>query len=179
MQWSRLKHALEDRFAPALRGRVAVFQARYRWSDGEAGRVWIAVDGAEVAAFSTHAGARRREELARELETAGGAGNATDTTDTTDTTDAADALLRRAGEYSDRDALAELEGSLGLTVEAMLDAPSPLLRGLAVLDRRLGKRRLRALPAAAVEHPLVRALHLVRCAAEGVRPPAPAAPPNA
>jgi hypothetical protein len=59
MQWSKLRSTLEARFAPALRGRVTLHQARYRHSREEVGRIWLAVDGAELAAFPT--GARWRQ----------------------------------------------------------------------------------------------------------------------
>ncbi|WP_337170189.1 hypothetical protein [Gemmatimonas aurantiaca] len=68
------------------------------------------------------------------------------------------AEARGAGVYDDADALA---------------SSSPLFRALAVLDARVGKRRLRQLAATPDEHPLVRRLRVLRCEAEGIRlPPA-------
>jgi hypothetical protein len=82
--------------------------------------------------------------------------------------DAADAA-RQAGIYGDEDVLSELEAYLSLPVDAALASDSPLLRALAVLDARVGKRRLRELASAPEEHPLVGALLRLRCAAEGIR----------
>ena len=45
---------------------------------------------------------------------------------------------------------------------------SPIVRGLAVLDRRCGKRRLATIDAAA-EHPFVQGMFELRCAAEGIK----------
>jgi hypothetical protein len=42
------------------------------------------------------------------------------------------------------------------------------VRALAIIDRRVGKRRLRMLEVGPLEHPLVRQLYQLRCEAEGV-----------
>jgi hypothetical protein len=52
-----------------------------------------------------------------------------------------------------------------------------VLRALAVLDRRLGRRRLRTLEFRTDEHPLVIGLYRFRCTAEGIRLEAPVAHP--
>lgn len=111
MPWSRLKSLVESRQAPSLGRRVTIHQARYRYAQEEVGRVWVAIDGQEVAAFATHMGWAR--------------------------------------------------------VRTLTDA-------LAVLDGRLGKRRLRALALPSDEHPLVRAMFTLRCDVEGIRHPSPA-----
>lgn len=91
-----------------------------------------------------------------------------------DVTAEVETRLRAAGELSDDAALRDLEQYLTLTVETALVSPSPLIRALAVLDRRLGKRRLRALAFPPDEHPLVRAMFALRCDVEGIRHPSPA-----
>jgi hypothetical protein len=72
-----------------------------------------------------------------------------------------------ASTYNDFGALVDLEAYLSLTIDAALTSPSPLVRALAVIDRRVGKRKLRSLKMDS-EHPLVRELYLLRCKAEGV-----------
>jgi hypothetical protein len=67
MRWSKLKSSLDDLRAPALRGRVALNQARYRYTREEVGRIWITVDGREVASFDTSTYIRRRAELGDDL----------------------------------------------------------------------------------------------------------------
>jgi len=78
--------------------------------------------------------------------------------------------LRRAGECDDYSALRDLEAFLSLPIEEALVSPSPLVRGLAVVDRRVGKRRLRKLAEQRDEHPFVQQLYAARCAAEGITP---------
>jgi hypothetical protein len=168
MQWSKLRSTLEARFAPALRGRVRLHQARYRHAREEVGRVWIAVDGEERAAFATGARWRQVREAADRLMDERNAWGTTAAYEQA-VADAAEAL-RRAGAHGDEDVLQELEASLSLPVDAALASESPLLRALAILDARVGKRRLRELLAAADEqHPLVAELLRLRCGAEGIR----------
>ena len=132
MRWSQLRTALKERLAPCLRDRVALHQARYRYTREEVGRVWIALDGRELMSFDA---------------SRAGAGPAT-----------------AAGDDS---VLPELEAYLSLSIDGALASPSPLVRALAVCDRRAGKRRLRALDTTG-EHPLVRELFAARCACEGI-----------
>jgi hypothetical protein len=174
MQWSKLRSTVESRFAPALGRRVTLHQARYRYTREEVGRVWISVDGRDSASFATGAAARDTgDEAVRLLDEH----DARETT-AADEQAAADAsaTARASGVYSDRDAIAELRAFLSMPVEEALASPSPLLRALAVLDARVGKRRLAALAAAPDLHPLVRTLLAVRCDAEGVRVAPPGGP---
>jgi hypothetical protein len=172
MQWSKLKSLVEGRFAPALGRRVSLHQARYRYTREEVGRVWLMVDGRDAASFATGASwPEVRDETHRLLDAREAWGT---TAAYNDAMREAEASVRAAGVYDDQDALAELESYLSLPVDAALASPSPLLRSLAVLDTRVGKRRLRVLAAGPDAHPLVRALVALRCEAEGLRPPAPA-----
>jgi hypothetical protein len=172
MQWSRLKSLVEARFAASIGRRISLHQARYRYAAEEVGRVWIAVDGRDVASFATgvsrsatRAGAER---LMDEREAWGS------TAAYSQACDEAAAAVRRAGVYDDADVLAELEAYLSLAVEDALGSPSPFHRALAVLDARVGKRRLRALAASPDAHALVRDLLILRCEAEGIRVQPPA-----
>jgi len=173
MQWSKLRSTVESRFAPALGRRVSLHQARYRHANEALGRVWIAIDGRDAASFASNdsrveAGAEA-ERLMDERDAWGS------TAAYQQAMEEALDTVRAAGVYSDDDALAELHAFLSMPVDEALVAPSPLLRALAVLDARVGKRRLKALAASPDAHPLVRTLLAVRCDAEGVRtaPPAP------
>jgi hypothetical protein len=75
-------------------------------------------------------------------------------------------IMRRSGEYGDDGALVDMQAYLSLSIDEALALPSPLVRALAVVDRRVGKRRLASLAAGPKEHPLVRELLALRLAAE-------------
>jgi hypothetical protein len=172
MRWSKLKSLLEDRFAPSLARRVALQQARYRHTNEEVGRVTLTVDGREVAAFATHMGWRQVRPLADQLMEARGAWGSP--AEYVQATADAEGQLRTNGVLSDAVALEDLEASLSMSLDAALAAASPLVRALAMLDRRLGKRRLRSMRFADTELALIRSLYTLRCAAEGIDITAPA-----
>jgi hypothetical protein len=60
-----------------------------------------------------------------------------------------------------------LECSLHCGIDELLSSQWPLNRALAMLDRRLGKRRFLRLEQMEREHPLVQRLHGIRAEAEG------------
>jgi len=76
--------------------------------------------------------------------------------------------LRAAGEYDDYGPDLDLKSYLDLSLDAALRSPSALVRALAVVDRRLGNRRLRALSMKR-EHSLVKTLHAARYVEEFLR----------
>lgn len=170
MKWSRLKALVEARLASSLGRRVTLHQARYRHAQEEVGRIWLAVDGEEIAQFATHMGWARIQPLAAKLLDERGAWGTIEAFG--QASDEVEAELRAAGEFSDAVALGDLEAYLSLPIDAALASESPLIRALAMLDSRVGKRRLRALSRAPDGHPLVRATHALRCGAEGVALPA-------
>lgn len=146
MRWSKLKALTEERFAPSVAGRVEIFSTRY--GDCSCGRAWITVDGREVASFCTRAAALgsargvvpRRGKLGH-----GKLGH---------------------GELSRQDAYAACWAFVhDLSIGAALGDSDPLVQTLAVLDRRVGRRRLDALDATRL-HPLAQELLRVRRAAE-------------
>lgn len=166
MRWSQLKSNLDALRAPALGQRVALHQARYRYTREEVGRIWITVDGREIVSFDTSSYLRRHAQLRAGLEQSMGGAGADSTGLEPDKR--ATEMLRESGQYGDYQALDDLEAYLSLSIEDALVSPSPLIRALAVIDRRVGKRRLRTLDAGTLEHELVRELYRLRCDAEGI-----------
>jgi hypothetical protein len=62
-----------------------------------------------------------------------------------------------------------LTGYLDLPLAAALTSSDPVQRGLALIDRRLGRRRFEALQISAEEPPVVVRLYQLRAQAEGWR----------
>ena len=177
MRWSRLRSLLAERLAPSVRARIDLHQARYRYTLEESGRVWVTVDGREVASFDTASYIARRDDVAAGIREANGLrpyGVAGGHPAYIEADAQAEDILRRAGEYDDYRALEDLEAYLSMAIEDALASPSPLLRALASVDERVGKRRLRALAAEGGHHPLVRALLTARCEAEKIELATPA-----
>ena len=154
MRWTSARSRTMSFLAPALSGRVGLTIARYR---GEfcttPGRGVITVDGHEVAAFGTAEYWRAHQNRRRELQAQGlGYDQARD-------------QLQAEGVLGFWDFERAVETYPDFSIEAALVCPDPIIRALAMLDRRLGKRRLNTLELTS-DLPFVRALYGLRCSAE-------------
>jgi hypothetical protein len=157
MQWSQLKHRVEARFAPSLRGRVQVWAAVYRKPATTDGRGWITLDGEQIHSMTDTPANAARDALWQAIEVARDAGPGTPESDWT---------RHGANYFTYQDFREALECSLQSGVDELLGSPLPLCRALAMLDGRLGKRRFQCLAAMEREHPLVRLLYGLRARAE-------------
>ena len=160
MRWSQLKKRVEDRFAPSVRGRVELFQTCYRGSMDDFGETWLVLDGnrrfswGDMSAF--HAEGARNLAAERKGITASEKKWLFE-----------DALPERGVEFRWGIHVLLLQ-YLSLPIELSLKDRSPIIRGIAILDRRCGKRRLLSMETAD-EHPFVQAMFDFRCAADGIR----------
>lgn len=156
MQWSKLKQLIEARFADSLAGRVEIHTTYYRqggWDN--LGRGWVAVDGLEIANFCDYQAIDTRLRLSREIES----GNLIPPV----SIERIASIWTQAWEMQNMQGLFErwdfhraLFDSLSLSIEDMLASENGIIRALAMVDRRLGKRRLRTLALADDELPFVR-----------------------
>jgi hypothetical protein len=160
MQWSKLKQTMESKFADSVKGRVQLFSTAYRKPKSNDGRGWITVDKEEIVNFSTIQSWRNFGALFHE---------ATMTTclrhsSIDESSRSADKLIED-GEFSRFDLHNCCWEYLNLTVEEGLEHKSPLINLFAVLDKRLGKRRLVCIDKSKL-HPLTKWFYEFRLAAE-------------
>lgn len=150
MAWSRLRARWRELLAPSVARRVNVHMAGYREAYERRGRAWLAIDGRPMATFCEFTFENAwRDQGRRE--------GATDRP----FTDSAHAAIREAGARDKADLLDALGTCIGQPVDALLASRDPLVRALARLDRRLGRRRLAKWEP--VDEPdLVVALHRLR-----------------
>ena len=146
MKWSKLKSLVEARFAPSVKKRLAINSTRY--GNCTCGRAWITLDGKEIANFCTRA---------YHLVEGGYVDPATRRTNET---------LVDFGELSRQNAYESCWAFVhDLSIEDALQDSDPLIQTLAVLDSRLGKRRISQIDIETL-HPLARRLFEVRAEAE-------------
>jgi hypothetical protein len=144
MRWSKLKQLVEDRMADSLQRRVEVHSTRYHNDRWqEDSRGWLTIDKCEVTNFSS---------LSYPYWT---------------TASSPQKYISEKAEFEQA-----LGHMLTLSSEQMLASQNAIVRALAMLDRRLGKRRLREMELSDDEHPLVRQFYDLRCEAECIRKPA-------
>lgn len=177
MRWSKLKQQVESRFAEALRGRLELHTAHYRHAHDSDGRLWLTIDGREVASMCHFRASNARWRLASELAAAQappGGGGRPDAPTLHQAWEQARELTSRRGVLSQEEAYHALGAYLDLTIEDAVASSNVLIRALAMADGRLGKRRLRALCLAPDGNPLVRQVFMLRCAAEQIECEQPA-----
>ncbi len=172
MRWSKLKQRVEDRMADSLQRRVEIHTARYRKADDSNGRLWFTVDKREVASMCDFRYRISHYEFANAIRVATGATDYHDPKQRAIYYSAekqADVAMHEQGVFSRWQSNHILWDYLSLSIDVALQSDNVLVRALVMLDRRLGKRRLRTLQLGDDEHPLVRQFYDLRCEAEGIR----------
>ena len=162
--WSGTRKKLEeDYLCPALRGRVRYFATTYRESHDREGRAAILVDGVEVLKSDYFTYSRVLWERARDYRDEQGL-------NWREAYRKADKTVLEDGLFDQRDFYMAFQTFDNQSVEASLADEHPIVRIFALLDRRLGKRRLAALEEG-MERELewVRPFYLLRMEAEGLR----------
>lgn len=131
--WSALNQQLTDRLCPALRGRITYFLTRYHDVHNAYGRAAIRLDGRELVCFSWPALYRQDSDLHRLWQETG-------------QWDADAPSLRAAwdeeGVYCELDFLRAAAAFLDLPIQSALESEDCIVRILAILDRRVGRRTL-------------------------------------
>ncbi|MBS1606680.1 MAG: hypothetical protein JST42_28755 [Bacteroidetes bacterium] len=163
MQWSKLKKNIEGRFADSVKHRVAIFSTQYNNPKSSSGRAWMTIDGKEVANLSGLESWARHGAVYHETTP-----TVCKTHPAVDEQDRTAGFLVEKGEFSRFDLHSCCWEYLQLGVEKALTHKSPLIQLLAMLDKRLGKRRLLLIDVA-VLHPLVRTILDFRLEAEGLK----------
>ena len=161
MQWSKLKRRVESFLATSVAGRVELRSTRYRGSHDQEGRGFITFDKKEVWDMCTLRAWRSEYELQKQIE-------AQQEIRPIDAHELARQEIESQGLFSQYRFYESLEEYCNLSVEEAIDSENILIRALAMLDRRVGKRRLRSLGEEANIHPMVFRFYQFRCQAEGL-----------
>lgn len=146
--WSAIRHKLENEYlAESLRGHIRYFATTYRESHDQEGRAAIYYDGQEVIA----GGYYHRDfciEWYPEIET--------------------DEVIRM-GAFDQRSFYAAFHDFDNQSIEENLKSSNLLIRIFALLDRRVGKRRLLAMKEQMPQEPeTVQTFYRIRMEAEGL-----------
>ena len=156
--WSGIKNKLEnDYLCPALRGRIQYFVTRYHEAHDREGRAAIRLDGEEVLRsnyYDYRDTLWSRFNLLRD--------------DPNDYRLAYESTLND-GCFDQRVFYEAFDIFDNQSIEESMNNDNPLVRVLALLDRRLGKRRLLAMKEKMEQElPWVRAFYVIRMQAEGL-----------
>jgi len=165
-QWSKTRKRLEeDLLCEALRGRVRYFSTRYRQAHDQAGRYSVAVDGKDVLSMPTEAEYKTaREVYSRMIDGRPPAGMSLGRLYSE-----VEAELIAEGVFGDWHFMEALNEFFSCSIEESLRSENSLVRMLAVMDRRVGKRTLEKLKSTVDDQPeWLRYFYRLRLESEGI-----------
>lgn len=170
--WSSLKKSVEERLCEPLQKRVQVHRTLYRGShngcqfDAGAGRFWILLDHKQIFSASDQEFWNEVAPLRDELLSIGSvrSGDA----EWYAVQEQAKEIIHAKGIYSHYDCQDALKEYLSLSIEDAIKSSNKLIKALAMLDKRLGKRKLKELSPIDDEHWLVKQFYKLRCSIENL-----------
>lgn len=153
MRWSRLKKRLETNLCEDLVGRLRFHMTIYRATHPDEGRAWITLDGRVIFSACTLKAWRREHVIAVEAlglpEASASHGESMNLPDYDPTRVRVEASRRAEGLLTCYEFTGGARTFLDVPFAEALASADPVVRGLAVVDRRFGRRRLEAFDAPA------------------------------
>ena len=138
LSWSAMRKVLEqENICDSLKGRVQYFVTRYRESHDEEGRVAVRLDGNEIFKSNFYDGEIERREAWNEINAS--KGRPTDYAESGEQMELA--ALNKGGfeRFAFYNAFYRYQNS---GINDSLQSSDPVVRLFAILDKRVGKRRL-------------------------------------
>ena len=135
-------------------------------------RGWITFDGKEIADFSNIEWLMQHGNLAnqiRHINHTPDFANPAQKTGYYLAAEEAKVLLQKEGVFSRDQFYDSLEEYTRLSIDAALHSQNQIIEGIAMLDRRFGVRRLKALKLPETAVPFVRACYWIRSVAEDIQ----------
>jgi hypothetical protein len=163
MMWSQLRARIEERLADTLKGRVEIWSTQYRRAVYKGKGLRIKVDGTTYVNAGCISYEIFRHTAAHKLDGT----RVIDDARRRDDSEDVEALAQRHGVFDPCRVRRSMFNYLNLPFERALQSTDPIVRSLAMLDGRLGKRRLARVHIANA-HPLVIDMYRIRCQAEGI-----------
>ena len=163
--WSKMKKNIEEGFSKHLNCKIQIYSTSYgRDIDTQDynNRAWITVNGDEVVSFSTAEVLKHQYEFYHKTTPTDCARS-----NRTINTEAKDGELVDKTEFTKFDFTNCCYSFLTMSIDESLNHDSPIIRTFAVLDQRVGKRRLNKLNKVVVD-PLVRYFLDIRLGSESV-----------
>jgi hypothetical protein len=154
MQWSKLRSRLLSLAAPGVRKRIDFHLTYYRGFGSSGKEFWITIDGQKVfsASYGNANIARYVVSRRKGISQFGDGPEAKQVED----------ILTKQAIHDPSDVTSSIRTYFDLDPQTSLMSGDPILRGLAMLDRRVGKRTLEQINLSDGVHPLVRLLYDLR-----------------
>ena len=154
MQWSKLRIRMLDFVAPAVRKRIDFHLTYYRGFGSTGQEFWITIDQQKV--FSASYG--KANIAAAVLSRRTGLSEYGDGPDQNKLDD----ILTRRAIHQPTNVTSSIRTYFDIDPQVAITSSDPILRSLAIIDRRVGKRTLDTVCLSKDEHPLVKAFYKLR-----------------
>jgi len=181
VQWSKLKSTLESFLCDKLQGRIQLHATVYRKFHDGPSRVWITFDKKEIISASDttyaveHTKLYQRMKEERNLE-----GipyntdwdvmlNSKERTNLIEASDNAEEILSSHSIFESYHLYDSFLQYSSLSIDEALKSENIIIRSYSMLDRRVGKRRLKEFNFPKDTHPLVVNFYNIRCEVEGIK----------
>lgn len=152
MKWSKLRKLLKDRLADNLKNRLDYNLTTYKNSTGFIGRAWITWDGKEIINFSNQDTWNQYQSYSNETaETHYISHKKIDDAERTE------GNVIEKGEFSKYDFAENAFKFLNINVQDAIKSDNIILKALAVVDKKTGKRTLTEL-SKLENHPMIKYL---------------------
>lgn len=155
MKWSKLKKTIEEKFADSVKNKIHLYTTRYTVGSNFMVRAWITINGEEIANFSTPDNYNKYS------------WNTPDIDKRIPDEERIEGNAVEKGEFSRFEFFVSCNSFLNLSIDQALNGDDPIIKALAVIDKRFGKRRILSFDAEK-EHPLVKYLFEFRKKEEGL-----------
>ena len=177
MRWSKTKKSLERFLNDNVKQHVQIHATVYRKFHDAPARIWITFDGQEILSASSVTFAYLHEQLYATLKQSlkpipynddiRQMLQSEERQKLVDASDLAEQQLMEQGIFDSYYVYSAFMSYHTLSIDDALMSEDLITQAFAMLDRRLGTRRLRAIYATK-QHPIVAKFHHVRCTAEKI-----------
>ncbi|MFP7732304.1 hypothetical protein ACLHDF_02570 [Priestia aryabhattai] len=177
MKWTKVKKNIENLFCDNLRHRLSIHLTKYKVSLGEQTRIWITLDKKEVFNASSAEYLMEHDKLWEEVKRKTSKAFPEclyecfpEFIGKVEVMDYTARVLEHRGVFNVDHVYDAVIQYPQLSINPALNSENIILQALALVDRRLGKRTLKALRYNSNVHPLIMQFYELRCAVDNITP---------
>lgn len=168
-KWSKVKKNLESFICDSLKSRVDFFVVNYKKAHDGLGRAYITVDKKEVLNMCTYTAESRQNAIYDDLRFPDKNYRVDDYDTNRRISDKAYELIKEEGIFGQYDFFDALEVYFSDSIDKSLNSDNMLIKILALLDKRTGKRTLEKLKDTIKnDAEIVNSFYKLRCEAENI-----------
>ena len=175
MRWTKTKKLIEDFLCDKLKNRLKVYATSYNTSLGEQRRIWITIDGKEVFNASSAKFLMEHDKLWEEVKSKSNkpfpeclyecypeyVGKINDL-------DYSMLILEQRNIFDVERVYDALVQYPNLSIDEALNSNHVIIQAFAIIDKRVGKRKLKNCVFNNDTHPMVLEFYKLRCEMEGL-----------